>query len=104
MRSIIPSVLLCEVFHAESASKKTAKDYRRLKKYDILVTGRSSTKLIRPMKSNENSEMSSIKCFVHYGKVFDILHSKQNRGVNGVEQLRETRVGLLPVCSPRLNA
>ena len=33
------SVLLREVLHAKSASKKTAKHYRRLKKYDILVTG-----------------------------------------------------------------
>ncbi len=69
------SELLREVMHAKSTSKKTAKDYRRLKKYDIMVTGPSSTKLIRPVKSNENSELSSIKSFVHYGEVFDILHS-----------------------------
>jgi len=82
------SVLVREVIEAKAAPKKTSKQYRRLKKYDILLMGASTTKLIKPATSDENSGRDSIKYYIHYDEIFDILHASHTRtGHGGIHKM-----------------
>ena len=83
------SNLVAQVVEAKNIEKKRSVDYRRLKKYDIVVVD-GKEKLISPKYSDDGKGMSEgLRFFVHNGEIYDILkeaHLETSHG--GIHKMR----------------
>lgn len=80
--------IVAEVIDAKSRTKKSPLDYRRLKRYDVLLAAggdRAQAKLIRPRSDHGTHP---VRYYVHNGELFDVLRASHlSTGHGGLHKM-----------------
>lgn len=80
--------LVNDVEGAKKAAKKSCKDYRRIKRFDVLTINETK-KLIVPTTKTKGETIY----YVHENEIFDILHSVHlNTGHGGRNRMEKSKI------------